>query len=372
MVIAVKKTFARLRKHTQKMALVKLSLPTFAGTGGASEIQHFIELFESYCDTMHLTANHREMSVFSHCMKPSTKAAEWWRNVKDTNANCATWEDTKTLLLGRFNKKKNPGELAALVGTLQQKKDESVDDYKDRVDSFTREIAREIPDGWTPEHKIAARNTLREVQAKIHFLVGLRVDLRKRVCAEDITSLEQYQAAARRAENALIDTRAATSTVNQQPTRPIYVSAVDAEEVDKEIDEATAYIDYLRAGGRPQQNRAYAPRGRGAYRGGATGAGQQRQQVTRGSKRPTWISFSRLPPNTCYTCGMQGHVSTDCRVPEKNYRWDLAVQTLLRANTRPGVNEIGDAQEEKTEDETNLQSFDALEAEMEKCTPHFQ
>ena len=108
------------------MALVKLSLPTFTGTGGASELHHFLDLFESYCRTMHLDgqpgpngepAHGEQMSVFSHCMKLNTKAAEWWSNTMASDKDHETWAQTRILLTDRFYKKKNPGELAALVST---------------------------------------------------------------------------------------------------------------------------------------------------------------------------------------------------------------------------------------------------------------
>ena len=315
-----------------------------------------------------------QMSIFSHCMKLNTKAAEWWSNVTQSDKLHTTWDQTKALLQDRFNKKKNPGELAALVSTLQQRTNEAVDDYRDRVDTFSREIAREIPDAWPDADKAIARRTLQEVQAKIHFLVGLKPDLRKRVCAENINTLEEYQAAARRAENALNDVKGLTNTGT---TKPIYVSAIEPTETpntEQEIMDATAYIDYLRAGG-PPQRRFQNQR---SQRGGQRGAGARRSEgipgprrrVERGDKRPSWLSFVRLPPNTCYTCGLQGHLAADCKVPEKNYRWDLVVAQLVN---RPRVDEIKAEQEGQQQDEEeDADGFDTINFELEKYAPSFQ
>lgn len=348
------------------MAIVKITLPSFTGTGGAPEVQHFISLFSSYCTTMHLQDH--EMDVFPHCMKINTKAAEWWSNVQNGNKPHNTWALTEQLLLERFNKKKNPGELAALVSTLQQRRDEGVDDYRDRVDTFSREIAREIPDAWTAAEKTTAKRTLQEVQAKIHFLVGLRPDLRKRVCAEDINTLDDYQAAARRAENALNDTK---SSINPATgNKPVYVSSVEHTQdatPEQEIQEATEYIDYLRAGG-PVKGRFQQRGPPQRPRGGGQSNYTPRRPVQRGDKRPSWISFVRLPPNTCYTCGNQGHIANDCKVPEKNYRWDLAVQQLVRNNNQR-VNEIADANSH--EEEEPPATFDSIEATLRKYAPDF-
>lgn len=354
------------------MALVKLSLPTFTGQGGATEVQHFLDLFESYCRTM--TLGNNQMTIFSHCMKMNTKAAEWWSNITQSDTAHATWDETKALLQDRFNKKKNPGELAALVGTLQQRTNETVDDYRDRVDTFSREIAREIPDTWTDAERQIARRTLREVQAKIHFLVGLKPDLRKRVCAENITTLNEYQASARRAENALNDVKGHTMATG---TKPIYVSAMESMEVpdaSQEIVEATAYIDYLRAGGAPQRRFQQGQRGqRGAPQrrgGGGAQRDNPRRRVERGDKRPSWLSFVRLPPNTCYTCGQQGHLAADCKVPERNYRWDLVVAQLTR---NPRVEEIkAETDSNHEQEEEDAEGFDCLTQELEKYSPSFQ
>ena len=321
--------------QVQQDQAVKLALPKFTGTGGAKEVPHFLRLFESYCANMAIAPDN-QISYLNYSFPPGSKAAEWWDNLQsNAGTRVTTWPDARAALFQRYNERLSAAELAGLVDRLRQQPNESVADFRDRVNTVAKEFTRDLPATYTEEQRRLAEEVLMNNSAKVYFLNGLRHELREIVLRSKFDTLDQYEEEARRIE------RAQRGSGQMAPAAVATVAAPQpAAAGDSMLQQATAFVNLLRGGGLVTAAPAASGGGgrgaaRGGGRGGRGGAGagayglsRQEFRARLGMARPTWLKDADLPANVCRRCGAYNHQQKDCKVTEANFRWKLLVEKM--------------------------------------------
>ena len=251
----------------------KLSMPTF--NGKKEDLKAFISLFQIWAEVGNLSdAKTAEAAGFAL----RDEAATWFQNMKDRGEAASTsWTELKTALNERFKSAPATGELARLLDSLVQGKNESVAAFVDRIHKvqFMVNEVNKKAGGVAANLEAADQLGIHDDQFRMQFLRGMKKSYRKIVVTTpNLTTLKDYIKAAECAETAEKD--------SQQEAR--------VEEVDGQQDEEDVYVFY-------QTNRGFnRGRGRAPFRGRQRGRG-------RGAGAPN---------PQCYVCEQYGHISLCC------------------------------------------------------------
>jgi hypothetical protein len=176
---------------------------------------------------------------------------------------------------------------------------------------FKEECA--LPNSNTPEGdrlKKAARDAMLTLIKKTLFITGLRDDIRHDLLKQHVETWEEAQTAAERIE------KAEKPKGKQGPGKVIH----SMEEKDEQGASGSE-------GSRPCQSREVEVTDEGEAAEAAAAEGQG-QETTNG--RPSWLRDQLLPPGTCYRCGHQGHIRSDCVTKPENFYWATLAQTMAQ------------------------------------------
>jgi len=309
---------------------VKLGLPSFVGEGTndqiAEELECFIEDFESYCDTMSLTGPNR-LAALRQCFKKNSEGARWYAATsRDSTKAMAEWVDAKALMQQRFDVPRTAGQLAGLRDTLKQKAAETVRPFADRCTLYQQQVDKERKKKVIPGVSAAHRNLCVDVfgdqDCTMAFISGVKPAIRAILTQTKIPNTFQ----------GVIDAAVLAEIAVREAATPAAVAPVG-----QELLGATGP-----ATGSNKQS--------GNQAGGSSKkeAGKKNYPP---SNRPKWLRVNLLPKGMCYTCGFAGHVTSECKVPLANQRWQSVIKELglqpppaqQRQQGRQGVQYLQDA-----------------------------
>jgi len=308
---------------TQK---TKAVMPSFSGEGEdlvvAEAVVTFLEKFEEYCQAAKVE-NDKKVATAAQCFKDGSPADVWYRGHKrQTQAGAAPFAEwtanngagLREQLLERFGRELTPDMRATQMSTLQQKKDEKVRTFADRVVLFQSAVdtQRKRDIAGIPDLTVT---TLANQEKVLHFLAGLREDIKAQVKATvAIMKLTDW---------------AAVRTVAEQVE-----DSQKREETPKEASSAGGTNAVDEGGVAPVNPGGWRGRGggggRGGFRGGRGGGGNFPRAAWRDkpTNRPGWVPIRGLPWDMCAVCALYGHEARHCTTPLDQQDWANAITSL--------------------------------------------
>ena len=253
-------------------------------------------------------------------------AADWIENLTEArNADIDSWPTFKALFEARFHKKATLAERTVIKASLTQNKNESIQDFYDRVDSGNYIL----DENWPPlaEGATAAQIT-QDANAKAShhkvnvfndFLQGMNPEIRAQVVLQNPTTLVELQSVAVQVESALSNKKkqlevaeiSMPSPLKSNPG-PSMVAAVEttAEKSTIDMNDLKVCVDFVKSQMSKDQNKGSNNRGRGQnnYRGNNTRRGFR--GYSRGFRGNSRNNGRRNLE--CYYCGGSAHISTTC------------------------------------------------------------
>ena len=249
---------------------IKLSLPSYDGSGGVFAAQHFLQRFAAYARVGNLD-NGQKVEALRFAVKGAAEI--WFMNIMIMKPNIMNnWEQLQAAFETRFKTVLTAGERAMSVENCRQKPNEDVARFYDRCEMVQNVLEMDIAEA----DKTGANQPMFEANHNRAlmdlFLKGLteKNDLRNLVStASGCVTLEQFLEAAKRIERS---------------TRKVDIATVEEEEMDTTVDQEYE-VNAIRGGwrGRPGRGRGLPP------------------------DRAEW-----LKRQTCWICGKTGHISRTC------------------------------------------------------------
>jgi hypothetical protein len=282
------------------------------GFSGEADVVDWLRSFERWATQAGL-GDEQKLRAVEAAM--SGKALNWF-GYMDRDGKLDEWSTFETEVRERFRQKTSSQDLCKALTGLTQQSSESVKDFTDRVNKvglmFKEECA--LPNSNTPEGdrlKKAARDAMLTLIKKTLFITGLRDDIRHDLLKQHVETWEEAQTAAERIE------KAEKPKGKQGPGKVIH-SMEEKDEQGANSSESFASMSEQRGRG---NGRGRGSRGRG---GRGAGAGNN------ANGRPSWLRDQLLPPGTCYRCGHQGHIRSDCVTKPENFYWATLAQTMAQ------------------------------------------
>jgi len=305
----------------------KVDIPKFSGEGAdpSEDCRAWLTAIEEYFAATRTPAEDQAKQLTFAFRPTNSKAFKWWTKILQRKKdNVQNWDAAKRIIKDRFYARSTPSEVAVLLRSLQQRPDEDVRSFLDRIDDAMLIAEQEYPleiTGLNENQHKRSLDAYIETQTRLYFISGMHPKLAADVLKQDFTSLQDAEKIARRAEVALKNEK-------RQEALKTQVVAEATGRFDNSQEEVALLqnrLDQIQGQGRGRGQ----PRGRGRGFQSSRGRGYQTTSPTpqTGARprnplgQPTWLRNEMLPPNTCFRCGHQGHQGRQCVTPENQYNW---------------------------------------------------
>jgi hypothetical protein len=277
-----------------------LKLPTFSGGTEKDDLSplDFVERIEAYCKATKRDAND-ECNEMHLALRGN--ATIWWRTLKRKGIDISKWKEVKKEFLETYAPTIT-GRTAHAIGQLEQKSNESVNDFFGRLDQIIDEMMTSYPDGTTKSAKAfeEARNHIQ----KYLFVGGLRETLRTDVLKVAPSNLiDAFKEACK------------SEVIHKRQNSSVFaIEDIQDNEAPDDLDEEEI-----------------------------AAINQRRFKM---GKRPLTRRRFNAAEVKCYNCNKMGHISKNCTAPRKKpIRAISDDKTEDESNTgheHPGVNAIQD------------------------------
>lgn len=244
-----------------------MKLPTFSGGSEKDDLppRDFVERIENYCKSLKKAAN-EECVEMQLALRGN--ATIWWRSLARRGINDQNWDHVKTEFLETYQPTMT-GKTAHAIGQLEQKSNETVNDYFNRLDQVTEEMMEACTN--TPAGHKATKDIVRNHIQRYLFIGGLRENIRTEVLKDNgVTLAEALKAASK------------TELILKRDGNKIF--SVDEDATPGDLD---GFLD-------PEELMAI------------------NNWRARKGRKPL-----QRTPMICYNCNKPGHISKNCTAPRK-------------------------------------------------------
>jgi hypothetical protein len=292
----------------------KRQLPIFKGDQ-EEEVNTWIKRIENWAQTTGVANNDLD-KVLEDALTGEPRT--WWNRIqRERDAQYTGWNELKDLIKKRFGQPLTPGQLIKRFGTLTQKSGESARAFEDRVRlavlAFDEDLSfPAIPAGSVNRQQVRdeTRRVIYEQLGKIFFLNGLPEASRETVVASNASTFEECVSAVQRME---VVRKPNTGKSSFKPS----ICELDQEQVLAVLEA----LNREKQSGKNERGSDRKPR-----RQGQEEEKPKRWEGERGGTRPAWLSDDKLPPRTCFRCGIPGHTKRNCKVEEAAFGWNALVK----------------------------------------------
>jgi Retrotransposon gag protein/Zinc knuckle len=258
-----------------------LKMPTFSGGLEKDDLSplDFVERIETYVKSA--KRNDNDSCVEMH-LNLRGNALIWWRTLKRRGVNTENWKEVRQAFLETYAPTIT-GQTAHAIGQMEQRANETVNDYFGRLDQIVDEMLSTFPTPATSYVK--TYEDVRNHMQKYLFIGGLRENIRVEVLKVTPTTLA----------DALKEACKAELILKKQNNRIFAIEDENNEQAETDLDD-----DEIMAINRRRQRLGKRP-------------------IVR--RRPGNNANPNANANAndikCYNCNRMGHISKNCTAPRR-------------------------------------------------------
>lgn len=247
-----------------------LKMPTFSGGTEKDDLSplDFVERIETYCKSAKRDPNDECTEMH---LNLRGNATIWWRTLKRRGVNTGIWSEVRKAFLETYAPTIT-GQTAHAIGQLEQRTNESVNDYFGRLDQIIDEIVASFSETSMKKKEC---EELRNHMQKYLFIGGLKENVRTEVLKSAPTTLSDALKEACKSE--LIHAK--------QNSRIFALEDGSDEHAELDLDE-----DEIAA---------------------------INQRRFRMGKKPLAKRRFNATEIKCYNCNRMGHISKNCTAPRR-------------------------------------------------------